>query len=90
MRSLKNWIAGATLAALLITSSGLKADNCVSQGYPTQNCAQPCAPGTGYQSSRCLSEYAPTIAIGAIVIGVIIAFACSSHSKCGHVHAHHN
>ena len=85
MKSLKNWIAGGMLGVLLLSGSGLRANECA------QPCPPPCDPGCGYQSSRCLSEYAPTIAIGVIVVGVIIAFACSSNSKHGgghHFHAH--
>ena len=75
MNKLKKMIAGATLMAMVGSSS-----NCLNaQEYVSE------LAGYGYQQSCSAPAYTPAIALGAIALVAIVAVALASS---GHVHGH--
>lgn len=80
MKMIKKFVALATLAVLITTST----PNLNAQEYKT-DCG-----GYGYECARRVPSLAPAIALGTIALVAIIAVAVqnSSHHDHGHSHSH--
>ena len=77
MKTLKKFIALATLLAMFGSSTGLSA-----QQYTTDT------GGYGYEQGRRTPSLAPAIALGTIALAAIIAVAVQNSSHGGHGHSH--
>jgi adenosylcobinamide amidohydrolase len=77
MKGLKKWVALATAAAMMTSSSHLAAQP-VEEFYTA---------GDGYTEYRTTPSLAPAIALGAIALAAIIAVALQNSSN-NHGHSH--
>lgn len=81
MKSLKRFVAGATLLTMLAsTAASLNAQSYVDQNYVDTG-------GQGYYTSSTVPSLTTEIALGTVAIVAIVAIAIR-HGHHGHSHSH--